>query len=61
MIRSAAMVGRAGFGSEFLAATDHDDIAILLAIGEAARDEREREAKDAAKFIGEGTRKVLGG
>jgi hypothetical protein len=61
MIRTAAMVGRAGFGSEYLAATDHDDIAILMAIGEAGRVEREREAREAAHFIGEGTRKVLGG
>jgi hypothetical protein len=61
MIRVAAMVGRAGYGAEFLAARDPDDIAILLAIGEAGRDEREREAKDAAHFIAEGTRKVLGG
>jgi hypothetical protein len=55
------MVGRAGYGAEFLAATDHDDIAILMAIGEQAADDREREAKDAAIFIAEGTRTVLGG
>jgi hypothetical protein len=61
MVRTAAMVGRAGFGSEYLAATDHDDIAILMAIGEAARNEREREAREAAHFIAEGTRKVIGG
>lgn len=55
------MVGRAGYGSEFLAARDPDDIALLLAIGESAREQREREAKEAATFIAEGTRKVLGG
>lgn len=55
------MVGRAGYGSKFLAARDPDDITILLAIGEAAREEREREARDVAYLIGEGTRKVLGG
>lgn len=55
------MVGRAGYGAEFLAARDPDDIAILLAIGEAGRDEREREDRDAANYIAEGTRKVLGG
>lgn len=61
MIGAAAMVGRAGYGAEFLAARDPDDIAILISIGEAGRDEREREAKEAAYFIAEGTRKVLGG
>lgn len=61
MIRAAAMVGRAGYGAAFLAVRDEDDIAILLAIGEAGRDEREREAKDAAILIAEGTQKVLGG
>lgn len=55
------MVGRAGYGAEFLAARDPDDIAVLMAIGEAGRNEREREAKEAAVFIAEGTRKVLGG
>lgn len=61
MIRAAAMAARAGFGPQLLAARDPDDIAIYLAIGEAAREEREREAKELAFHIAEGTRKVLGG
>lgn len=55
------MIGRAGFGAQFLAASDPDDIAILIAIGEAARAERELEAREAANYIADGTRRVLGG
>jgi hypothetical protein len=45
----------------YLAARDPDDIAIYESIAEGLNDEREREGKDLAVHIAEGTRKVLGG
>lgn len=51
----------ANLGPLFLAATDEDDIAILLAASEVAADIRDEEAKRSARHIADGTRQVLGG
>lgn len=60
-VRAAALCCQAGLGREYLAAREPDDVAILLAIAESVREEREQESRAAAYHIAEGTRKVLGG
>lgn len=50
-----------GLAAAYLAACDPDDIAIFESIAEGLNDEREREAKELALHIAEGTRRVLGG